>query len=64
VRLETLSAGGCLVTSVEAIQRFFDALTTQAESGRVEISKPAKKLSATRQKQIEAARRNLAAAGI
>jgi hypothetical protein len=45
------------------LQRFFDALTEQAESGRVPVPQPTK-MSAQRRKQIEAAEKHLQAAGI
>ena len=40
IRLETILAGGCRVSSVEAVQRFFEALTGQAEAGRAPIPEP------------------------
>jgi hypothetical protein len=62
VRLETICIGATRCTSLEALQRFFDALTAQAE--RRPITPLPSKLTATRRKQIEAAERRLAAAGI
>ena len=63
IRLETINIGATKCTSMEALQRFFDALTIQAESGRAPIPQPTK-ISATRRKQIEAAERRLQQAGI
>jgi hypothetical protein len=61
IRLETIMAGGVRVTSVEAIQRFFDALTDQAENDRSNVQVPQSyRFSATRLNQIEAAERRLA----
>lgn len=34
VRLETLQVGGTLCTSIEALQRFFDALSRQGRGGQ------------------------------
>ena len=65
IRLETAMAGGVRVTSAEAIQRFFDALTAQSEAGRQSIPTPQPtRLSAVRRKQIEQAERKLELAGI
>jgi hypothetical protein len=64
VRLEFLMIGGTRTTSKEALQRFFERLTELEESGRPTISAPSPKLTAARKKQIEAAERRLAAAGI
>lgn len=61
VKLETIMAGGSRTTSLEAIERFFDALTAQAEHRPVPQS-PC--MTATRKKQIEAAERRLAQAGV
>ena len=63
IRLEVINIGATKCTSMEALQRFFDALTAQAESGRAPMPQPVK-LSAARRKQIEAAERRLQAAGI
>jgi hypothetical protein len=63
IRLEYSQIAGTKCTSREALQRFFDALTEQAESGRSPVPQPAK-LSALRRKQIEAAEKRLQAAGI
>jgi hypothetical protein len=64
VRLETLMAGGVRVTSQEAIQRFFDRLTEQSETGRVATAPEPRRLPAHRRKAIEAAEKKLAKAGI
>lgn len=65
IRLETVMAGGVRVTSAEAIQRFFDRLTEHAEAGRPTVpASPSTHLTATRRKQIEAAKRTLDQAGI
>jgi hypothetical protein len=65
IRLETVMAGGVRVTSAEAIQRFFERLTGLAESGRASVSSPEPpRLPAHRRKQIAAAEKKLAAAGI
>jgi hypothetical protein len=61
IRLETICIGATRCTSMEALQRFFDALTAQAEN-RPPPQSP--RLSAARQKQIEAAEKRLAKAGI
>jgi hypothetical protein len=62
IRLETVMAGGVRVTSAEAIQRFFDRLTEQAEAGRPSVLSPLpNRLTVTRRKQIEMAERKLPA---
>jgi len=61
--LESSQCGGGRVTSREALQRFFDRLTEQVESGRAPIPAPTR-LSDQRRKSIEAAEKKLAAAGI
>ncbi len=61
IRLETINIGATRCTSMEALQRFFDALTAQAEHRPV--PQPPR-LTATRRKQIEAAERRLAKAGV
>jgi hypothetical protein len=58
VRLEFVQAGGTRCTSREAIQRFFNRLT-EAESPA-----PISKTPAQRQREIEAAERELDKAGI
>jgi len=59
VKLETLKVGGSFCTSVEALQRFFDALTTYGVGAgqATPFSTPA--VTATRQRQIEAASRRV-----
>lgn len=61
IRLETICVGATRCTSMEALQRFFDALTAQAEPAPA--PQPPRH-TATRRKQIEAAQRRLAKAGI
>ena len=60
VKLETIMAGGSRATSFEAVERFFEVLTLQADGGAV-APPPRPKL---RRKQIEQAERRLAQAGI
>ncbi len=60
IRLESICIGGTRCTSLEALQRFFDALTAQAEGQPVEQPK---RLTALRKKQIEAAEKRLEKAG-
>jgi len=60
VRLETICIGATRCTSMEAMQRFFDALTLQAD-GQPVAAPPRPK---SRKRQIEAAERRLAQAGI
>ena len=65
VVLEFLQIGGTRCTSREAMQRFFDALTAQADSTTVPLNTAnLTRLSASRRKQIEAAEHRLAEAGI
>ena len=61
VRLDYLMVGGTRCTSLEALQRFFDALTAAAEADQPPAPSP---LPKSRQRQIEAAERRLAQAGI
>jgi hypothetical protein len=61
IRLETLCVGATRCTSMEAMQRFFDALTAQAEH---RAAPPAPRMTASRRKAIEAAERRLAKAGV
>ncbi|MFZ1936430.1 MAG: DUF1580 domain-containing protein [Thermoguttaceae bacterium] len=61
VRLETLCVGATRCTSLEALQRFFNALTAQAEHRPVS---PPPRQTRQRRQQIEAAERRLAEAGI
>ena len=62
IKLETIMAGGTRATSLEAIEKFFTALTIQADGGNVPSPQP--RLTAARRKQIEQAEKRLAAAGI
>lgn len=59
VKLDTILVGGIRYTSHEAMQRFF-AATTAAANGQAVLSRTADQ----RQKQIEAAERELAKHGI
>ena len=61
VKLETLMAGGTRVTSLEAIERFFEAVTAQAEP---QPAPQPPRLTRQRQMQIARAERRLAEAGI
>jgi hypothetical protein len=61
IRLETVQIGGTRCTSREALQRFFDALTAQAEHRPVPQSA---RTTVARRKQIAEAERRLAQAGI
>jgi hypothetical protein len=61
--LEFTQIGATKCTSREALSRFFDALTAQAESGLAPIPSPPK-LTAQRRKEIERAEKKLAKAGI
>jgi hypothetical protein len=61
IRLETLCVGATRCTSLEALQRFFDALTAQAEHRPIA---PPSRQTRQRREQIEAAERRLAKAGI
>ena len=74
IRLETLRVGGRIHTSAEAVARFVErtnaadaAIVNEkaAEAARVrEAAKsPKRASSATRRKQVDAAKRRLAAAG-
>jgi len=56
VRLETIQVGGTCCTSLEALQRFFDALS--------EPRTPASNKHPDRQREIEAAERDCERAGI
>ncbi|NLF06866.1 MAG: DUF1580 domain-containing protein [Pirellulaceae bacterium] len=60
VRLEIVQIGGTKCTSREAMQRFFGRLTAQA-NGQPVAPPPRSK---SRQRQIDAAEKRLAAAGI
>jgi len=61
IRLEFLQVGATRCTSLEALQRFFDALTAQAQTRPIP---PPPRPTAGRRRQIAAAERRLAAAGI
>ncbi len=63
VKLEFTQIGATKCTSREALQRFFDRLTEQAESGHAPLPAPTR-LSAARRKSIQAAEKKLARAGI
>jgi len=62
IRLEYTMIGSTRCTSLEALQRFFDRLTAAAEADQPQV--PPATLSRSRQRQIEAAERRLAQAGI
>ena len=62
IRLESLVVGTTRCTSVQALQRFFDALTEAAEAEQVRT--PPGVPTKTRLRQIEAAEQRLAKAGI
>jgi hypothetical protein len=62
VRLEYTMVGATRCTSLEALQRFFDRLTDAAEADHPVTPPPVP--SRSRQRQIEAAERRLAQAGI
>ena len=61
IRLETLCVGATRCTSMEALQRFFDALTAQSER---QPTVPAPRVTRQRRQQIEAAERRLTKAGM
>lgn len=63
VVLESVQIGGTRCTSVEALDRYFAALTAQAMPG-TPPAPPTTRLSAARRRQVEKAQRELAAAGI
>lgn len=54
IRLETVQVGGTRCTSVEALQRFFDALTSAADAAQPALS-TAPVLTATRRREVAAA---------
>ncbi len=60
IRLESIMVGSTRCTSIEALQRFFDALTQAAEPTAPIVPPP---VSKSRAKSIEAAERRLARAG-
>ena len=59
-RLETVQVGATRCTSVEALQRFFDSLTTAAKGSPL----PPPPLPKSRRRAIEAAEKRLARSGI
>jgi hypothetical protein len=63
VKLESIVVGATRCTSIEALQRFFDALTVAADAEHSGAVTPPP-LNKSRQKEIEAAERRLARAGI
>jgi hypothetical protein len=62
IKLESLVVGATRCTSIEALQRFFDALTAAADAEHSSAVTPPP-VSKSRQKAIEAAERRLARAG-
>jgi hypothetical protein len=73
IKLETLQVGGTTCTSMEALQRFFDALTERAAQANAPVPAefPSKqsqtsfdRLPAYRRRQIEEAERRLRKAGV
>jgi hypothetical protein len=63
IKLESILAGGSRATSLEAVERFFEQLTLQADGEHVApLQSP--HLSAARRKQIETAEKRLAKAGV
>ena len=62
VILESIQIGGTRCTSKEALRRFFEALTVQAEPQAIIPQSP--RQTRQRRQQIEAAERRLAKAGI
>ena len=63
VKMETIMAGGSRATSLEAIERFFEQLTLQADGQHV-VAPQSPRMTAARRKQIAAAEKRLAKAGI
>ena len=61
VKLETIMAGGSRATSLEAVERFFETLTLQAEPQAIS---PAQHQTRQRKKQIKLAEQRLTKAGI
>ena len=61
IRLETICIGATRCTSLEALQRFFNAITAASESASV--PEPPRH-TPSRRKQIETAERRLAKAGM
>ncbi len=63
IKLETVQVGATRCTSVEALQRYFDALTAAADAANTPPT-PAPKPSKSRRKEIQAAEKFCANAGI
>ncbi|MEI8371872.1 MAG: DUF1580 domain-containing protein [Planctomycetota bacterium] len=63
IRLESIVVGGTRCTSVEAMQRFFDTLTSASDAEHSSAVTPPP-VGKSRQKTIEAAEHRLARAGI
>ena len=63
IKLETIMAGGSRATSLEAVERFFEALTLQADGEDRHVPQ-SPRLPAAHRKQIEAAEKRLARAGV
>jgi hypothetical protein len=63
IKLDSIVVGGTRCTSVEAMQRFFDALTAAADAEHSSGTTPPP-VGKSRQKAIEAAERRLARAGV
>ena len=63
VRLETLKCGGTLVTSREAVQRFFEQLSALDSCSQPDQQR-ARRTPAQRQRAVERAERELAKRGI
>jgi len=61
IKLESICVGASRCTSKEALQRFFDALTAQADGQPVQQPQ---RLTKSRRKQIEAAEKRLEKAGV
>ena len=63
IKLEVINIGATKCTSMEALQRFFDALTEQSQE-RSAPAAMATRMTPERRRQIEAAAEKLRAAGI
>jgi hypothetical protein len=61
IRLETICVGATRCTSVEALQRFCEGVTAAADG---KPTSPPSRLTAQRKRQIDAAEKRLAEAGI
>jgi hypothetical protein len=64
VRLETLRVGGTLCTSLEALERFFRALSDHPSTSGSEPDPVPARTPARRRREIEAADRRLAEMGV